>query len=316
MTYPSCVVVIPCWNAEKWIARSIRSTLEQGYPNLEIIVIDDGSTDNSLSVIRSFGDRIRWETGPNCGAAAARNRGLALTKADYVVFLDADDWLEDRYLTNALYRASSKPDLILTSFVLEEVTSKRKHFAFPPQSPGGLPLLKEWLVGPNPCTSSMIFARQFISSIGGWREDLRVQDDFELGLRALAATPKIEKAPDAIAIYFQPDSSCRVSLRTDSASWCTFLDLLDSHAAWIRSYRCREVCHAYGVWYYRTARKLYQAGDACNGGRALRSAREFGVSGHIGPLKDRLLSTILGLRLREEAGRVKRALRSWRQNTS
>ena len=63
------------------------------YPAVEVVVIDDGSTDNSLDVIKSFGDRIIWENGPNRGACVARNRGLALAGGEYVQFLDADDIL-------------------------------------------------------------------------------------------------------------------------------------------------------------------------------------------------------------------------------
>jgi len=93
MTDPDLSVVIPCYNAEKWIARAIESVLVQDGPNLEIMVVDDGSTDGSLEIITSFGDRIRWVSGGNHGASAARNRGLSLSASDYVLFLDADDYL-------------------------------------------------------------------------------------------------------------------------------------------------------------------------------------------------------------------------------
>lgn len=86
-------VIIPCYNAERWVAEAIQSCLDQTYSPIEVIVIDDGATDRSLEVIKSFGQRIRWETGPNRGGNCARNRGLALSKGQYVQFLDADDYL-------------------------------------------------------------------------------------------------------------------------------------------------------------------------------------------------------------------------------
>jgi glycosyltransferase involved in cell wall biosynthesis len=61
------------YNAERWIAEAIQSCLDQTYRPIEIIVIDDGSTDGSLEIIQSFGDAVRWETGPNWGGNAARN---------------------------------------------------------------------------------------------------------------------------------------------------------------------------------------------------------------------------------------------------
>ncbi len=95
---PLVSIIIPCYNAERYIAEAIDSALAQTYPKIEVIVIDDGSTDGSLAVIRSFGDRIRWETGPNRGACAARNRGIALARGALIQFLDADDLLHPNKL--------------------------------------------------------------------------------------------------------------------------------------------------------------------------------------------------------------------------
>src|SRR4029450_6412226 len=86
-------VIIPCYNAERWIGEGIQSCLNQTYAPIEVIVIDDGSTDRSLEVIKSFGNKIRWETGPNCGGNHARNRGFSISSGHYIQFLDADDYL-------------------------------------------------------------------------------------------------------------------------------------------------------------------------------------------------------------------------------
>jgi cellulose synthase/poly-beta-1,6-N-acetylglucosamine synthase-like glycosyltransferase len=86
-------VVIPCYNAERFLAETIESALAQTYDKVEIIVIDDGSTDNCVGIIRSYGDRIRAEFGPNQGASAARNLGMALAHGEFIQYLDADDLL-------------------------------------------------------------------------------------------------------------------------------------------------------------------------------------------------------------------------------
>jgi glycosyltransferase involved in cell wall biosynthesis len=90
---PLVSIIIPCWNAESYVGAAIESALSQTYPTVEVIVIDDGSTDGSMEVIRSFGKHIRCETGPNRGASAARNRGLDLSRGKLIQFLDADDVL-------------------------------------------------------------------------------------------------------------------------------------------------------------------------------------------------------------------------------
>ncbi len=67
-------IIIPCYNREKYVGEAIESALGQTYPHKEVIVVDDGSTDRSIEVIKSFGDRVRWETGPNRGAPAGAER--------------------------------------------------------------------------------------------------------------------------------------------------------------------------------------------------------------------------------------------------
>ena len=93
MPHPMVSIVIPCHNAAPWVGAAIESALAQTYPHKETIVIDDGSTDDSLTAIKSFGSQIRWETGPNLGGCAARNRGLEMAQGDMIQFLDADDCL-------------------------------------------------------------------------------------------------------------------------------------------------------------------------------------------------------------------------------
>src|SRR5947208_2592225 len=86
-------ILIPCYNAERWIAQAIESALAQTWPEKEVVVVDDGSTDGSLDVIKQFDGRIRWETGPNRGGNMARNRLRELAGGDWLQYLDADDYL-------------------------------------------------------------------------------------------------------------------------------------------------------------------------------------------------------------------------------
>ena len=94
---PLIAAIIPCYNGARYLADAIESVLSQTYRPLEVIVIDDGSTDGTPDVIRSFGGRIRSDRQRNVGVAAARNHGVRLATARFLSFLDADDlWPADK----------------------------------------------------------------------------------------------------------------------------------------------------------------------------------------------------------------------------
>lgn len=94
MTYPLVSVVIPCYNYGRYVAQAIASALSQSWPHKEVIVVNDGSTDDSLAVIRGYADRVLVIDQANQGMNAAYQRGLKASRGDIVVFLDADDMLE------------------------------------------------------------------------------------------------------------------------------------------------------------------------------------------------------------------------------
>jgi glycosyltransferase involved in cell wall biosynthesis len=91
---PGVTVVIPVYNVERYVERSLRSALQQTYPALAVLLVDDGSSDGSLEICRRLADaspNVKLVSGPNRGVAAARNRGTELARTEYVAYLDADD---------------------------------------------------------------------------------------------------------------------------------------------------------------------------------------------------------------------------------
>ena len=94
-------VVIPLYNKEHYIASTLRSVLAQTYPDYEVIVVDDGSTDNSLQTCKTVqSDKIQIVQQANQGVSAARNKGIELAAGEYICFLDADDAWHPDYLQN------------------------------------------------------------------------------------------------------------------------------------------------------------------------------------------------------------------------
>src|SRR5271170_2178917 len=104
----NCVaVVVPCYNAAATLAATLESTFAQNIP-VEVIVVDDGSTDGSLAIGRSFEPKLRVVSGANRGASAARNAGIAATSAEWIVFVDADDILEPATLSKRLLAGTAE----------------------------------------------------------------------------------------------------------------------------------------------------------------------------------------------------------------
>lgn len=97
---PLISIIIPVFNVEQYIPQCLSSVLRQSYKNLEIICIDDGSTDSSLDILRHYQQtdtRIRVISQTNKGVAAARNLGLNLASGELLIFIDSDDWLDDTF---------------------------------------------------------------------------------------------------------------------------------------------------------------------------------------------------------------------------
>ena len=111
---PLVSVIIPVYNGERYLAEAIESVLAQTYRPLEIIVVDDGSTDGSAEVAKRFGSPVRYCFQPNSGAGAARNQGADLARGSFLAFLDADDiWLADKLaLQIAAFDADPKMDMV------------------------------------------------------------------------------------------------------------------------------------------------------------------------------------------------------------
>ena len=189
---PLVSVIIPTYNRSGLICTAIDSVIAQTYASTEIIVVDDGSTDDTRSVLQRYGDRIRLLSQENSGPAAARNKGIAAARGEYIAFLDSDDyWLPEKLTRQieALEKAGpSVPCCLCNCTVLYRDGSRTSTFKIAgigSDQPAGL-----WL---NPgavlSTRFVIFnqaaaiRRQALERIGGFDEKLRLLEDYDLSLR-------------------------------------------------------------------------------------------------------------------------------------
>jgi glycosyltransferase involved in cell wall biosynthesis len=209
---PLVSILIPCYNAERWIARAIESALAQTWPAIEVIVVDDGSTDNSLKVIRGFDGRIRWETGPNRGGNAARNRLLQLSRGEWVQYLDADDYLRTAKLERQIAVAikNTDCDVICGPTAWERVQNGElvctDEVIPTPRDPWVL--LAKWQL---PQTGGPVWRRAALESVGGWRIGQPCCQEHELYLRLLENGRKFGFFDECLAVYCDFEDDRRVT---------------------------------------------------------------------------------------------------------
>jgi glycosyltransferase involved in cell wall biosynthesis len=103
---PLISTIIPVYNGERYLAEAIESVIYQTYRPLEILVVDDGSTDDTASITKRFAPKVRYHFQPNRGAGAARNTGIELARGDFLAFLDADDlWVKKKLMVQIAHFA-------------------------------------------------------------------------------------------------------------------------------------------------------------------------------------------------------------------
>lgn len=292
----SCAVVIPCRNCKKWVGRAVQSALDQKVA--AVIVVDDGSTDGSLNVIQSFGDHVHWETGPNKGAPAARNRGLSLVSADYVMFLDSDDYVEgDLLLGMEMVAQAARADIAFGPFGFDfEGKGRRDGWRFDHSIDSTEALACSWLAGHYVPTCSVLWRTEFVARLGGWREGLLRNQDGELVLRALFSGARWAFSERGLGIYFHHDAENRVTKNKSPQSFETHLGILNGLSAECRSDRLRT---ALARAYYDLARSAYREGYDALGERAREMSATCGLSGHHGGVMHRVAASLIGLRQKE-----------------
>jgi glycosyltransferase involved in cell wall biosynthesis len=290
-------VVIPCRNCEAWIGRTIKSVLDGDHP-AAIIVIDDGSTDGSLSVISSFGENVHWETGPNRGAPAARNRGHSLASTEYVMFLDADDYVEGELIPGMAEAAElALADIVFGPYVYEfEDQSRREGWRIGSSIEDAEALMCAWLRGDYVPPCAVLWRTGFLHRIGGWRESLSSNQDGELVLRALSNGARWTVSAKGRGVYYQHGSPNRVGSNMSLPAFEARMQVLELLPGEGQSLHVKE---AFSRAYYDLARGAYRKGHSKLGDKAIKMSAVDGSFRHHGTLLHRIGASLLGLERKE-----------------
>ena len=187
----SCIV--PVFNGELYLAEALESILNQTYRPLEVIVVDDGSTDGTAAVAASYGDRVRYFRQENSGAPTARNVGLGAARGAFAAFLDADDLWHAEKLERQMARFEARPELDycithLQNFWTPEFEGERKRFKdhrFAEPLPGYV-------------TATLLARGRTFEKVGGFNAALRLGDTTDWFLRASECGAVMELLPDVL----------------------------------------------------------------------------------------------------------------------
>jgi glycosyltransferase involved in cell wall biosynthesis len=187
----SCIV--PVYNCEAYLAESIESILAQPHRPIEVIVVDDGSTDRTAEVIRGFGDRVRGLTQPNAGPAVARNTGLAAARGTFIAFNDSDDlWVSGKLATQmALLEARPELDFCVghvQNFWVEEMRDEADRYKGHRRSEP----IAGWV------TPTLLARRSAFERVGAMNATLGHGDSADWFLRARESGLRGELLPDVL----------------------------------------------------------------------------------------------------------------------
>jgi glycosyltransferase involved in cell wall biosynthesis len=210
MSVPRVSICMPCHNAGKYVAEALDSILAQSYPNIEIIVVNDGSRDNSAEVLESYRSRgVKLIHQENRGQCAAANRAFAESTGEYIKFFDADDILSPDFIQAQVSRLNGRHDAMATArwgrfynddtgtFKLNENTQR----VWKDMEP------TDWLVeswkDAQPMMQCALFLipRPILQKTGLWNEKLSLINDFEFFARVLCAAAELLFCPMATLYY-------------------------------------------------------------------------------------------------------------------
>jgi glycosyltransferase involved in cell wall biosynthesis len=207
---PLVSILIPAYNTDRWIADAIDSALAQTWPRKEIVVVDDGSTDQTLQVARQFASKtVSIVTQENQGASAARNKAFKLCQGDYIQWLDADDLLSPDKVAKQMAAAQECQDkrrLLSSGWGYFMYRPSRAQFLPTPLWCDLSPV--EWLLrkmGQNlhMQTATWLVSRKLTRAAGPWDTRLSLDDDGEYFCRVVLASNGIRFVPDAKVFYRQ-----------------------------------------------------------------------------------------------------------------
>lgn len=256
---PLVTVIIPNFNYARFLSQAIDSVLAQSYKDFEVLVIDNGSTDNSTEILRGYGNRIRWICQENRGQSGSRNRGIEEARGQFIAFLDADDaWAERKLEKQMPLFENLHVGLVYCGIAFTDRDLKLREIQLP-VSRGRV--LREFAEGGRAVViggeSSCIIRRECLSFIGGFDPELSLSAGWDL-YRRIASSYELDYVCEPLTLYRQHGDNTTQNLD----SWAHDVPIIlrkmfsDPRSAEVHHLR-RKTCSKF---YFMLAASFFKAG--------------------------------------------------------
>ena len=313
MSAPLVSVIIPVYRGEQFVVQAVQSVLDQRYPNVEIIIVNDGSPDRSRDVLAPLLDRpnVRYVEQNNAGVAAARNAGLRLAKGEFIGLVDQDDlWYPDKLdLQVACLIRHEAVGLVHGDviYINENGHPLPRDPHFPDNVTGRC--FARLFIGNPVMTCSALFRRSVIDQVGGFDELIRFSDDYDLWLRIAAAGFEFAYIDRPVAKY-------RIHAANESKKTVEIIDYtirvlrkalaeIPSCSGWVGRDRIQA---RFGNLFARQATAYWARGDRLRAGATLLRALRYSHTATLDHLDRSGVRARLSSRIRWIASQLKAKL--------
>jgi teichuronic acid biosynthesis glycosyltransferase TuaG len=259
---PFVSVIVPCYNQARFVPDAVESILSQTYPHIEIIVVDDGSTDDPQAALAAYSHSIRIIQQDNRGLAAARNAGFRISQGQYLCFLDSDDTLLPHAIARHVEFLESQPDYALSYSAWEQVSEDglETYTVVRPGISGNVlkPLLLRRFFF---FASAVVLRRDCLERVGEFDEAITWGEDADLWMRLSYAGYQFGYVDEPLMRYRIHAKSMTAQVSPEqSKSWTGLLDKFFSDPSLPDDIRLLKG-EAYAVLHYETAGRCYRAGQ-------------------------------------------------------
>lgn len=242
---PLVSIIIPAYNHANYLDEAIQSVLKQDYPNIELIVLDDGSTDNTREILGKYGDAFQWESHKNMGQANTLNKGWQMSKGEVLSYLSADDALLPHAVSTSLKHLHDNIVLTYCDFNLIDPASKTIRRVFAPEF-NYVDLFRKCICHPGP---GVFMTRKAFEKAGLWNSSFRQMPDYDYWLR-LGLVGNFKRIPEVLAAFRVHDES-QTHAKADERKADESVNIIQGFiknqklAAWLEAYANEALSNAH-----------------------------------------------------------------------